>query len=184
MDLTDAFGAIKSATLPPDWTSDPQKTTAKMSMKSCYSPNHDEVTITFFRRCDSVTPESIAVLHSTLSRAPQTIPDASKELIDLAPALGHAGNNQWASPKAATFRLIQAQTMLLRMRTVLYIRGAFIDPNDRKGINEYCAVFVDVPNSDIAVEEVFLQVPSSLGIFQFEQYRKVYLQVLESIEWR
>jgi hypothetical protein len=187
MDLTNTFGAFKSAMLPADWTSDPQKTTANMSMKSCYSPIHDEVTITFFRRSGSVTAESISLLKSTLSRPAHRIPDASQELINLAPVLGHAGDHQWASPTGArdtTFRLIQAETMVLKVKTVLYIRGTFLDPQDRKGINEYCGIFLDVPKDSTAVEEVFLQVPCKLGIFQFEQYRKVFLQVLESMEWK
>lgn len=183
MELT-AFSAIKSATVPADWTLAAQKHTGIMAMSSWSPPGDDEVFITFFRRSSSLPEEGIKALKLSLSRPPHKIADASQELLDISPVLGHAGKNQWTSRTSANFRLIQAETMMIGIRTVLYIRGAFIDPTDRKGINEYCSVFVDVPKNNGVIEEVYLQVPSKSGLLQFEKYRKVFLEVMESMEWK
>src|ERR1700733_5796113 len=178
------FGSIKRALLPGDWIAQPEQNTAIMTLRRCHPSVHNEVEISFFRRRAQIFEQAMANFRSPLAQPIHRIAAGSEEINALAAAMGNAGDNQWTNKKIGEppFRLANAETIQLKNRKVLLAKGSFINPATRKTINEYCGIFADAAADQRLVEEVFLQVPSQYGYFQFECYVKIFTEVIASIE--
>ena len=181
------FGSIKRVALPDGWLAQPERKTPIMTSRSCHPVTTEDVEITFFRRRQEIAAQPMAALRETLARAVHRIADASEEVTSLSQAMGNAGDNQWTNKTHGSggppFRLVKAETIQLREKKVLLARGSFLEPTTRRAVNEYCGIFVDAVPDRYMIEEVFLQVPSRYGYFQFEQYLKIFTATISSIEW-
>jgi hypothetical protein len=120
-----------------------------------------------------------------LEGPPHRLEEGTKVLPKISGLLGNVGNNQWTNPKGLAhtgFRLGLVETIDLQTRNALLLNGTFLQPEDKKSITEYCGIFVDVPNK-LEIEQVYLQVPSTVGVLQFEKYKKTFMTLLRSVCW-
>jgi hypothetical protein len=181
------FGCIKRVTLPADWTADPELNTSLMTMRSYHPRAQDDVEITFFRKLPGLRAEEIEKFRRFLDLPMHKIAEGSSELVELTPVLGNAGNNQWSNRNRGAagpnFRFTSGETIFIKDRLVLQVKGSFIDPATKKALNEYCGLFFDSGADKNTIEEAYLQVPSRYGYFQFERYLKVFMDAVFSIQW-
>ncbi|MDR3612040.1 MAG: hypothetical protein P4L53_00640 [Candidatus Obscuribacterales bacterium] len=181
------FVSLDSIEIPEGWQEDAETSTAIMLMKQFHPPEHPDVEIAFFKRRKPLPPDAMACLFRTLEQPPHLVEQGGAEIISLNDALGNVGNNQWSNRQsgldAAGFRMLHAQSSDLNGKNVLIVSGAFIEPDTKKPVNEYCGLFVPVTVPQPFIEEIYLQVPSKYGYLYFEKYLKVFRQTINTIVW-
>ncbi|MBS1952954.1 MAG: hypothetical protein JST89_02150 [Cyanobacteria bacterium SZAS-4] len=181
------FGSIKSVVLPNDWLADSEQNTGVMKMR-CFHPRaHDDVEIAFFQKMQGVLESAIKDFREILACGPHKIVEGGTELIQLSPVMGNAGNHQWSNktrgPRGPNFRYTLGEIIDLQGRKVLRVKGSFVEPESKKPQNEYCGIFIDSGSENNLVQEVYLQVPSKYGYFQFEKYVDAFSETLSTIVW-
>jgi hypothetical protein len=180
------FGC-QSIHIPTDWTADEEIGSALMRMRSFHPIAHNDVEITFFKKMQGADQESVKDFRELLNQPVHKIVEGETELLKLTPVLGNAGNNQWSNKERGAagpnFRFTSAETRNVQGRPLLQMKGSFIEPETKKAITEYCGLFIDTGADRNPIQEIYLQVPSKYGYFQFEQYLKVFLAAVSSIVW-
>lgn len=181
------FGSIKSVVLPNDWLADAEQNTGVMKMR-CFHPRaHEDVEIAFFQKMQGVLESAMKDFREILTRGEHKIVEGGEELIQLSPVMGNAGNHQWSNktrgPRGPNFRYTLGEIIELKGRKVLKVKGSFIEPQSKKPQNEYCGIFIDSGADNNVIQEVYLQVPSKYGYFQFEKYVDAFSDALSTIVW-
>jgi len=181
------FGSIKRFVLPDDWLADSEQNTGLMKLCCVHPRAHDDVEIAFFQKKQGILETAMQDFREILGRGDHKIVEAGDELVKLAPVMGNAGNNQWSNKNRGTrgpnFRFTMGEITHLQGRSVLKVKGSFIEPESKKAQNEYCGIFIDSGAETNLIQEVYLQVPSQYGYFQFERYLKAFSDALSTLVW-
>lgn len=181
------FGAIKSIAFPSDWRADAEINTGILKIQCVHPPTHDDIEIALFQKNQGVSDAAIKDFREILLRSEHKIVESGDSLIKLAPVMGNAGNNQWTNKergaRGPNFRFTSGEVLSINGKRVLKIKGSFLDPESKKLQNEYCGIFVDSNDETNKVQEVYLQVPSQYGYFQFERHMKAFNDALETVAW-
>ena len=194
---TKTRGAVKKISLPERFVVD-RRVDGGMgdNWESCFHPlDQSGVSIFLYYRGRPISGEDAEAFRSLLERQPHEIfslssapfPSAAAVtlFLQLAEALGNAGNNQLINREGGIrgprFFLEQAETFDLRGRRVLCVRGHFHGP-DREPHNYFCGIFFDSAtyDKDCRVEELILQAETES---LFDQYYPLFRQSIETIEW-
>lgn len=187
MDLVQ-FGCIERITFPDDWSSEPEQATALLRLASVHPAEHADVEISLFQKMQGVQTSEIQDFRDILNKPEHKIVESAEQLLLLSPILGNAGNNQWSNKTRGVggppFRFTSGETKRINSRTVLQIQGTFIQPESKESVNQHCGIFIDSGAERNLVQEIYLQVPCRHGYFQFEQYMKIFTQVLATVIWK
>ena len=154
----------------------------------CFHPRaHEDVEIAFFQKMQAELEAAMKDFREILTRGEHKIVEGGEELIQLSPVMGNAGNHQWSNktrgPRGPNFRYTLGEIIELKGRKVLKVKGSFIEPQSKKPQNEYCGIFIDSGADNNVIQEVYLQVPSKYGYFQFEKYVDAFSDALSTIVW-
>ncbi|CAN5133540.1 hypothetical protein BH10CYA1_BH10CYA1_56650 [soil metagenome] len=181
------FGSIKCVVLPDDWSADSEQNTGLLKMRCFHPPAHEDVEVAFFQKTQGVPETAMQEFREILGRGPHKIVEGGEELLQLAPVMGNAGNHQWSNKnrgaRGPNFRYTLGEITQLQGRAVLKVKGSFIEPQSKKPQNEYCGIFIDSGAENNVIQEVYLQVPSKYGYFQFERYVNAFSDALSTIVW-
>lgn len=181
------IGPIKRIAFPSDWLADSELNTGLMKMLCVHPPAHSDIEITFFQKMQGVNESAIRDFREILMLGEHKIVESGQELLKLAPIMGNAGNNQWSNKNSGrrgpNFRFSSGEIVPIQGRPVLKVKGSFMEPETKQLQNEYCGIFIDSGAENNIVHEVYLQVPSNYGFFQFEQYLKVFTDALSTLTW-
>jgi|688.fasta_scaffold453995_2 hypothetical protein len=181
------FGCIKSIALPSDWQADSELNTGVLKML-CARPKADsDIEITLFQKTQGVSAESMQIFRTALNQGEHKIVEGSDQLLKLSPIMGNAGNNQWTNKdrgrSGPNFRFTSGEVTKINGKPVLKVKGSFLEPESKKLQNEYCGIFIDAGTDNNLVQEIYLQVPSHYGYFQFEKYLKTFTDALFTLKW-
>lgn len=187
MELRD-FGAIKSITVPGDWLADGEINTGVLKMICLHPPAHIDVEITLFEKTQGVSESALRDFRKILALGEHKVVESGEELLQLAPVMGNAGNNQWTNKergaRGPNFRFTQGEITNINGKCLLKVKGSFLEPLSKQVQNEYCGIFIDSGADNNRIQEIYLQVPASYGYFQFERFVKTFTDTLSTVLWK
>ena len=140
-------------------TGRPVSTTAQADFERMLAANKD------IRQPKPLTPDEISKLSEVLGRT--TLGDNQ-----------HSNRHRTPDPQAPAFNMQSAQWVNVNARTVLEVKGAFVDYN---GVptNHYRGIFV--PSTDKGITQAFIETQSH---DTFDKSNATYRQIIDSIRWR
>lgn len=190
-------GAIKGLEAPAGWQpgASEKNGLGPRSLETFHPPGEPDVTMSVFNRGMPVSDASAAAFREILARKPAhagaqaLTPDEIRSLREIM-GQNNAGDNQYTNGQPdlypPVFDLKNAQTARINGRTVLAVRGAFVDVNDGKPagqhnpVKEFVGIFIAGDGSGKSIDEVMLEGPpgrlTPARMSEFEQS-------LKSIEW-
>jgi hypothetical protein len=184
-----ADASIASVTVPVGWQSE-ERTYLKEGHVVRYYP-HDGSDLAFgiMETGRPVSAAAQADFDRMLSankdiRQPKALtPD---EISKLSEVLGRTtlGDNQYSNnhrpphPQSPSFNIESAQWINVNGRTVLEVKGTFVDYNGAP-VNHYCGIFS--PSSDKGITQAFIETHSR---DTFNKSDATYRQIIDSIRWR
>lgn len=187
MELRD-FGPVKSISVPGDWRADEEINTGVMKMICLRPTASDDIEIALFEKTQGVSESAIADFRTILARGEHKIVEGGEELPQLGPIMGNAGNNQWTNKergaRGPNFRFTHGEIARINGKSVLRVKGSFLEPLSKKVQNEYCGIFIDSGADNNRIQEIYLQVPASYGYFQFERFVKTFTDTLSTVIWK
>jgi hypothetical protein len=181
------FGCIKSVAFPSGWHADSELNTGVLKMLCVRPEPNSDIEITLFQKTQGVSAAAIQDFRAALNQGEHKIVEGSNQLLKLSPVMGNAGNNQWTNKERGrngpNFRFTSGEVVKIKGKPVLKIKGSFLEPESKQLQNEYCGIFIDAGTDNNLVQEIYLQVPSHHGYFQFEKHLKTFTDALSSLSW-
>ena len=180
------IGQIARLSVPDSWTREEVEFDGGIGTRRCIEFQGDgNFRLSLFYRGLPIDADSANYLSNLLTRKPAVNGPAAltvDEIVALSLVFGLStvGDNQYANPTppgdegGRAFRIDRAETINLKQRTVLWVKGTF-----SSGTN-YCGIFTQSHNDARVIEEVFLESGDSAN---FDDYEWRFIDVLNSIEW-
>lgn len=180
------YGPIASMELPPSWkeTPAPAGDIPRRMLRSFAAPNNEEIKLSLFYRGRKVSKDAAVNFKSILAQPSH--PLDPQEMRGLSDVLLNMGDNQYEDremvgrPPACIVKL--AETGIVNHKNVLVVQGTFQKP-DGEPINECINVLIDAQGNGQTVFEVFLVVPSSFGVGEFQEKMTQFRASVATIKW-
>jgi hypothetical protein len=190
-------GLIKSMRLSSDWSEGETESgnIGYRYLRPFKMKDNDAVRIVLFYRGMPISPQATDAFRKYLKGRTQILfadneasPSAEASIRELSEVLDNTANNQllnkeeegWQGPH---FLLKKVEVTRIAARTVLSVRGCFIEPGTTNRLNEYWGIFADgKPDSaECPVEEIYFEAPSEE---LFQRHVSQFFEALGTIHWR